>query len=57
MQSDIALSGNAEDFAVNFTPFAVPVYGRFGFQIQEKRVEDKDVAFILMKLPGSHVRS
>lgn len=49
-------SGNTEGFTVNSTPFAVPVYEQFGFQIQGARVEDKGVTFIPMKLPR-HVQS
>ncbi|MGZ8158256.1 MAG: GNAT family N-acetyltransferase [Methylobacter sp.] len=47
-------SGNTEGFTVNSTLFAIPIYERFGFQIQGECVEDKGIAFILMKLPGSH---
>jgi GNAT superfamily N-acetyltransferase len=47
-------SGNTEGFTVNSTPFAVPVYERFGFQIQGTLVEEKGVAFVPMKLPSSY---
>ncbi|MGZ4993546.1 MAG: GNAT family N-acetyltransferase [Methylobacter sp.] len=48
-------SGNADGFTVNSTPFAVPVYERFGFQIQGALVEEKGVAFVPMKLPSGYV--
>jgi len=43
-------SGNAQGFTVNATPFALPVYERFGFEIQGARVEENGVAFVPMIL-------
>ncbi|WP_150049457.1 GNAT family N-acetyltransferase [Methylomonas rhizoryzae] len=45
-------SGNAQGFTVNAAPHALPVYERFGFEIQGIRVEENGVAFVPMKLPG-----
>lgn len=42
--------GNPGEFKVKSTPFAVPVYQSFGFEVVGKRVETKGVAFIPMKL-------
>jgi GNAT superfamily N-acetyltransferase len=48
-------NGNTDGFTVNSTPFAVPVYERFGFQIQGAFVEDKGVVFVPIKSPSSYV--
>jgi len=47
-------SSTIDGLTVNSTQFAVPVYQRFGFQIQGPLVEEKGVAFVPMKLSGSH---
>ena len=43
-------SGNQNEFTVNSSPFAVPVYEKFGFQPTGPQVEMHGIAFIPMKL-------
>jgi len=43
-------AGNREGFTVNSTPYALPVYQRFGFQATGPRTEMKGIAFIPMSL-------
>jgi ribosomal protein S18 acetylase RimI-like enzyme len=42
--------GNAGEFTVNASPFAEPVYTKFGFEATGPRVETKGIAFIPMQL-------
>lgn len=42
--------GNSGEFTVNSTPFAAPVYAKFGFEATGPKVETKGIAFIPMKL-------
>ena len=51
-KADAAQSGNKSGFTVNSTPYAVPVYERFGFQVDGPRVEMHGIAFVPMKLVG-----
>jgi len=44
------LAGNRQGFTVNATPFAVPVYERFGFKAAGPRIETKGIAFVPMEL-------
>ena len=44
--------GNKNEFTVNSTLYAVPVYERFGFKIDGPRVEMHGIAFVPMKLVG-----
>jgi len=48
-------AGNHHAFTVNSTPYAVPVYERFGFTATGQRVETQGIAFVPMELqlPGS----
>lgn len=41
---------NHQGFTVNATPFAVPVYERFGFTATGPRIETKGIAFVPMEL-------
>ena len=43
-------AGNLTGFTVNSTPFAVPVYERFGFKATGPRVETNGIAFVPMRL-------
>lgn len=43
-------AGNQGCFTVNSTPFAVPVYQRFGFEIAGPRVERDGIAYVPMLL-------
>lgn len=43
-------AGNPGEFTVNSTPFAVPVYERFGFVATGPRVEANGIAFVPMRL-------
>lgn len=43
-------AGNHNRFTVNSTPFAVPVYERFGFSATGPRVETHGIAFVPMEL-------
>ena len=43
-------AGNPGEFTVNSTPYAVPVYERFGFVPTGPRVETKGIAFVPMRL-------
>src|SRR5262245_9494386 len=46
-------SGNGGEFTVNSSPFAVPVYMRFGFRVTGARVEQDGIAYVPMQLsPG-----
>lgn len=48
---DAALrAGNPGEFTVNSSPYAVPVYERFGFVPTGPRVEAQGIAFVPMKL-------
>lgn len=48
---DAALqAGNPGEFTVNSTPYAVPVYERFGFVATGPRVETNGIAFVPMRL-------
>ena len=42
--------GNPGEFTVNSTPFAVPIYESFGFEITGQKVETMGIAFVPMKL-------
>jgi GNAT superfamily N-acetyltransferase len=42
--------GNPDEFTVNSTPFAAPVYASFGFEAVGQKVETHGIAFIPMKL-------
>jgi GNAT superfamily N-acetyltransferase len=44
------LAGNLKGFTVNSSPFAVPVYERFGFRATGPKVETSGIAFVPMKL-------
>lgn len=46
-------AGNANAFTVYSTPYAVPVYERFGFEATGPRVENHGIAFVPMKLEVS----
>lgn len=43
-------AGNIEGFTVNSTPYAVPVYERFGFTATGPKVEKHGIAFVPLKL-------
>lgn len=45
-----AAAGNRHGFTVNATPYAVPVYERFGFKATGPRAETHGIAFVPMKL-------
>ena len=45
-------AGNTEGFTVFSTPYAVPVYERFGFEATGPRVEKHGIAFVPMKWEG-----
>jgi GNAT superfamily N-acetyltransferase len=48
--------GNPGEFTVNSSPYAIPVYQRFGFEATGPRVEQDGIAFTPMKLvvgPGA----
>jgi GNAT superfamily N-acetyltransferase len=47
-RGDALSRGNTGAFTVNATPYAVPVYERFGFQATGPRVETKGIAFVPM---------
>lgn len=48
---DAALrAGNPGEFTVNASPYAVPVYARFGFVPAGPRVEAMGIAFVPMRL-------
>ncbi|AOY90965.1 hypothetical protein BKK79_03405 [Cupriavidus sp. USMAA2-4] len=52
-KADAMVAGNREAFTVNSTPYAVPVYERFGFRVTGARVERDGIAFVPMALrPG-----
>ncbi len=42
--------GNPGAFTVNSTPFAVPVYASFGFEISGPKVETKGISYVPMQL-------
>lgn len=43
-------AGNPQRFTVNATPYAQPIYARFGFQATGPRVEMHGIAFVPMEL-------
>ena len=43
-------SGNVDGFTVNSTPYAVPIYKRFGFSTTGPRIEKNGIAFVPMQL-------
>ncbi|MEX6501284.1 GNAT family N-acetyltransferase [Pseudomonas zhanjiangensis] len=52
MLSQAAIAaGNRQGFTVNSTPYAVPVYERFGFQACGPRVEKNGIAYVPMQAP------
>ncbi len=50
-------TGNVNRFTVNSTPYAVPIYERFGFGAMGPRVETHGIAFVPMELhlPASQI--
>lgn len=50
-------AGNRTGFTVNSTPWAVPVYQRFGFKTTGPKVETKGVAFVPMRLEPGRAQS
>ncbi|MDZ7937635.1 MAG: GNAT family N-acetyltransferase [Rhodoferax sp.] len=42
--------GNTEGFTVNSTPFALPVYQRFGFVATGPEVQTRGIAYVPMRL-------
>ena len=48
VQQAALLAGNHQGVTVNATPYAVPVYERFGFSPTGPRVETKGIAFVPM---------
>ncbi|NEO25760.1 MAG: GNAT family N-acetyltransferase [Kamptonema sp. SIO4C4] len=49
-KTDAIVAGNQDGFTVNSTPYAVPIYERFGFTITGEKVEMNGIAFIPMQL-------
>ncbi|MES2933907.1 MAG: GNAT family N-acetyltransferase [Pseudomonadota bacterium] len=43
------LAGNQTGFTVNSTPYAVPVYEKFGFRASGPRLETNGIAFVPMR--------
>jgi hypothetical protein len=50
MQRRLLAAGNHRGFTVNSTPYAMPVYERFGFKATGPRVETRGIAFVPMEL-------
>ncbi len=49
-KTSAAAAGNRVAFTVNSTPYAVPVYERFGFKASGPRVETNGIAYVPMRL-------
>lgn len=49
-QQQAQAAGNTGHFTVNSTPYAVPVYQRFGFEATGPRVERDGIAYVPMAL-------
>lgn len=49
-QQQALASNQVDEFKVNATPYAVPVYERFGFVVAGDRVECKGIAYVPMVL-------
>lgn len=47
-------AGNRDGFTVNSTPYAVPVYERFGFKATGPKVETHGIAYVPMKRMSDH---
>jgi GNAT superfamily N-acetyltransferase len=46
-------AGHDQGFTVNSTPYAVPIYQRFGFRVTGPRVEKNGIAFVPMRMPST----
>lgn len=54
-KADAITAGNSEGFTVNSTPFAVPVYERFGFCAEGSKVEREGISIVPMRLALSEL--
>lgn len=50
-------TGNNQGFTVNSTPYAVPVYERFGFKVSGTRTEANGIAYVPMQLRPNYALS
>ena len=49
VKADALAKGNSGGFTVNSTPYAVPVYERFGFATTGARVDKNGISFVPMR--------